>query len=67
MLPNDDHVVLEVFDMSGKRIHTLYEGEVNKQQEYKVQFDGTGLPSGLYIYRMTTNTEVYTGKMNLMK
>ena len=67
ILPENDHVSVDVFDISGKYVTNLFTGDVNKNQEYTVEFNGSDLPSGLYIYKMTANDKVVTGKMMLMK
>jgi hypothetical protein len=67
IIPEDNRVKLNVYDLSGKLIQTLYDADVNKNQEYKVEFDGSALPTGIYIYKMTTTDNVYTGKMILSK
>jgi hypothetical protein len=67
ILPEDNHVTFEVYDMSGKRVQTLFNDQAMKDREYTVEFDGTELPSGLYMYRMTTSNDVFTGKMILIK
>ncbi|MEX0646154.1 MAG: M12 family metallo-peptidase [Balneolaceae bacterium] len=59
-------ISLEVYDITGKKIATL----VNRQQaagSYAVSFDGQGLSSGVYIYRLQTPTEILTRKMVLVK
>jgi hypothetical protein len=66
-LPQNDKVRLEVYDLSGKLIQTLFNGDVSGEQEYKVEFDGSALTDGIYIYKMTTNDGVITGKMILNK
>jgi hypothetical protein len=63
MLPEAGHVTIDVFNLSGKLVQSLYNGDVNMNQEYTVEFDGSTLSKGLYIYKMTTNNEVVTGKM----
>jgi hypothetical protein len=63
MLPADSHVTIDVFDLSGQLVQTLYNNDVNKHQDYSVEFDGSALSKGLYFYKMTTNTEVVTRKM----
>jgi hypothetical protein len=67
ILPEDNHVKMEVYDLAGKRVKTLFNGKVNKNQEYSVIFDGSSLPTGIYMYKMTTNEEVITGKMILTR
>jgi hypothetical protein len=36
-------------------------------QEYGVEFNATALPAGIYVYKLTTNEEVFTGKMMMNK
>ena len=65
-LPSAIHVKLEVYDSLGRLISTL----VNSQKEagtYRIPFDGTGLSSGFYIYRLTTPVDTASGKMMLVK
>jgi hypothetical protein len=66
-LPGEDQVLIEVFDLTGKLIKTVFDKTVNGDQEYKVEFDGSKLPDGLYLYRMTTKSDVYLRKMMLIK
>jgi len=67
MLAVDNHVKIDVYNLTGKLIQVLYEGDVNKNQKYSVEFDGKMLPTGVYIYKMTMNNSVYMGKMILIK
>jgi len=53
-LPEKSVVELSVFDMLGHNVATL----VNKKQnvgDYKVTFNGAGLASGIYLYKLQTN------------
>jgi hypothetical protein len=46
------YVKLQVFDLLGREVAVL----VNCNQQpgyYKIMFDGSKLPSGVYIYRLT--------------
>jgi len=57
---------LEVFNLLGKQVLTL----VDKKQQpgtYEVKFDGTNLPSGLYLYKLTANENIVTKKMMLLR
>jgi hypothetical protein len=59
-------VSLKVYDVLGREVAEL----VNKQQpagNYKVDFDGNKLPSGLYIYRLQAGQFSETKKMLLIK
>jgi hypothetical protein len=57
---------LTVWDISGKQVATLVDGwrEAGSRQ---VTFDGSNLPSGLYLYRLTAGQNTATGKMVLLK
>ena len=66
-LPDDNNVRIDVYDNSGKLVQTIYDGVVTMNQEYKAEFNGNMLRPGIYICRMTTNAEVFTHKMMLMK
>jgi hypothetical protein len=67
MLAEDTHVRLDVFDVSGKLVQTIYNEDVKMNQEYKAEFNGTMHRPGMYICKMTTNDEVFIHKLMLMK
>ncbi len=60
-------VQLEVYDLSGRQISTLFNQDANAAQNYTMQFDGSGLPNGVYIYRMTTESEVIIDKFMIAR
>jgi hypothetical protein len=66
-LPEDTHVKLEVFDISGKCIQTLFNDNVQAGNEYKADFNGDNLNDGIYFYRLTTTDNVIIGKMMLVR
>jgi hypothetical protein len=59
-------VTLKVFDLLGREAAVLYHGE-QSPGTYMITFDGDKLPSGLYLYRLTTPEGTQTRKMMLMK
>jgi len=59
-------VKLAIYDISGRLVATLMDGW-REAGVHEVTFDGTELPSGIYLYRITTGTESETGKMILLK
>jgi hypothetical protein len=65
-LSNRSKVNLKVFDLSGRDISTLVNDYMSAGQ-HSVQFNGTNLSTGVYIYRMITDNEVFTRKMMLLK
>ncbi len=61
-----DRVSLRIYNVLGEEIATL----VNKRQApgiYTVQFDASGLPSGIYFYTLKAGNFVRTKKMLLIK
>ena len=57
---------LKVYDILGNEVATLV-NEENAVGSYTVEFDATGLPSGIYFYRLQAGSFVETKKMLLMK
>ncbi|MBU0520547.1 right-handed parallel beta-helix repeat-containing protein [bacterium] len=64
------HVKLSVYDISGRNVATLIDG-FRDVGHHEVTFDGSGLASGLYLYRLEVSGEApptyKIGKMILMK
>ena len=46
-----DHIKLEIFNAVGQRI-TILVNELKEKGNHQIQFDGSGLSPGLYIYRL---------------
>jgi len=65
-LPVRSHATLKVFDVLGIEVATLVEGELNAG-EHSVVFDATGLPSGVYFYRLTSLSGSLSKSMELIK
>ena len=65
-IPNDGYAKLTVYDITGKEISVLIEGEL-KQGRFDADFDGSNFPSGVYFYRLQTNEFSSTRKMILIK
>src|SRR3990172_7073100 len=64
-LPVRSRVRLTVFDLLGREIAVLKDGEEDAQR-HAVSFDASRLPSGVYFYRLTTPTFTETRKMVLI-
>ncbi len=66
-VPDDGLTTLEVYDMSGRKVAELFRQVASKEQPYLLNFDGTHLPNGVYIYRLTTPKEVFIAKFVISK
>ena len=58
--------ILKVYDVLGNEVATLV-NEVKQAGNYEVEFDGSGLPSGIYIYRLITANFSDSKKLILLK
>lgn len=65
-IPQRSNVTLKVYDVLGKEIALL----VNEEKDrgvYNVNFDATGLASGIYLYKLQAGSFVETKKMILLR
>jgi len=65
-IANAQHVSLKVYDVLGKEIEVLLDEEMNAGN-YIVNFDGSELSSGVYLYKLVAGNRSETKKMLLMK
>ncbi|MBS4027226.1 MAG: T9SS type A sorting domain-containing protein, partial [Ignavibacteriales bacterium] len=55
------------YNVLGQEVATLLNTETMNEGEHEIQFDASGLTSGVYFYKLTTGTFFETKKMLLMK
>ena len=65
-LPERARVKLSVYNILGQEVATLVDGE-QEPGRYGVKFDASGLPSGIYFYRLEAGKFVDVKKMILIK
>ncbi len=65
-ITDDTRVTLEVMNILGERIQLLV-NEYQKSGLHTLKFNAENLPSGVYIYRLTTDKYSATKKMMLLK
>jgi Secretion system C-terminal sorting domain len=65
-LPQRTNVRLQVFDLQGRSVATLVDGMMESGPK-EIQFDASGLASGMYLYRLQTGNFVDTKKMVLLR
>jgi len=59
--------LVEVYDMSGRNVATLFNQEAQQGEEYRLDFNGTALPNGVYVYRLTTQNETIVEKFMIAR
>ncbi|MBS1513807.1 MAG: T9SS type A sorting domain-containing protein [Bacteroidetes bacterium] len=65
-LPVNSFVNIKVFNINGREVSELVNEKLSAG-EYKIDFNGSLLPSGVYYYKMTTENFSETKKMILVK
>ncbi|RPH90575.1 MAG: T9SS C-terminal target domain-containing protein, partial [Calditrichaeota bacterium] len=62
-----ESVSLQVFNLRGQKVATLINQQVKAPGRHTVTFDGAGLTSGIYLYRLQVNGFSEVKKMVLQK
>ena len=65
-LTKRNHVSLKIFDVRGREILTLVQGE-QPQGHYQIQLDSHSLPTGTYYYQLKTEDQILCKRMLLLK
>jgi hypothetical protein len=65
-LPKAGFVQLNVYNLLGKEVAVLV-NEFKSEGKYSINFDATGLSSGVYIYTLKVNDFIQNQKMTIMK
>ncbi|WP_440707538.1 T9SS type A sorting domain-containing protein [Gracilimonas sp. BCB1] len=65
-LPLKSYTELEIFDILGRKITTLVDGEL-RAGTHVFNWDASQFSSGIYLYRLVTRNGVFTKKMTLIK
>ncbi len=71
-VPHDTRVDVAIFDLDGRRIRTLAQGERSGPNRYEVTWDGRDdlgrrVASGIYFYRLQTPDFSQTRRLTLLK
>ncbi len=70
-LPQAAKVRLDVYDVNGRNVGAQHVAPLQDTRylsgSHEITFDGSGLPSGVYLYRLTAGDLTATGKMVLLK
>jgi hypothetical protein len=64
--PLGSHQTLKIYDLLGNEVATLVD-EFREAGRYEIEFDGSNLSSGLYIYKLTVGNSTAIKKMMIMR
>ncbi len=67
VVAESQQVSVEVFNSIGIRVATLFDGLLAANQSHQFTLDGTALPSGTYIYRVTGSNFSDSRSVSLLK
>jgi photosystem II stability/assembly factor-like uncharacterized protein len=65
-IPHREHIVLDVYNLSGNKVKTLYDG-IREVGVYPVSFDASSSPTGIYFIRLQSSNSVIIRKVLLIK
>jgi hypothetical protein len=65
-IPKGGYTTLKIFDINGQELENLISGTY-PQGEFEVDFNASGLASGVYYYRLSSGGEISVKKMVLVK
>lgn len=64
---SSERATLEIFDMSGRSVATLLNQDVQVGETYRMTFDGTVLPNGIYVVKYVTQSETAIEKIMIAR
>ena len=65
-VPQNGFVSIVIYDLTGQEVATLL-NEVKVAGNYEINFNSTGLSSGVYFYKMIANNFIKVKKMSILK
>ena len=66
-VPNDGKATLNVYNVIGQEVATLFNDEAVAGVVHQVQFNGSNLASGIYFSRLEFDGKMQVKKMLLLK
>jgi hypothetical protein len=58
---------VRVFDVAGRMIREVTNQGLAPAGEHSVRIDGSGIPSGVYLYRIDASAQIATGRFVILK
>jgi hypothetical protein len=67
MATTSGRAVMHVMDMTGRIIADVYNNDVEAGQVYRAEFDASYIPTGMYMVRLTTGSDVDVDRIQIAK
>ena len=67
MVSSDNKAIVEIFDMNGRLVESLFNQDVQAGNTYRVDFDGSSLPNGIYLVKYITDDETVIEKLMIAR
>ena len=64
---NEAYTIVEIFNLQGRKITTLFDGNAEPDNLYKLEYNTEGMEKGIYIYKITSGGNIINGKIMLIK
>ena len=61
------HASVELFNVLGQRIETLFDDEASLGRKYRIRFDASHLAGGVFFYKLTSGSRCEIRKMVVLK
>jgi len=63
----EEFLTLEVLDMSGRTVKAMFNQVANAGQVYRLEFNGSNLPNGMYITKLASDSEISIKKVMIAR
>ena len=65
-LPQDSHVSLQIFDITGRQVKTLINDHI-RAGKHQVTWNADQISSGIYLVRLVTGEKIFNQKITFLK
>lgn len=62
-----ERAVVEIFDMNGRSVETMFNQDVQAGSTYRLDFEGASLPNGIYVVKFVTDSETVIEKIMIAR
>ncbi len=66
-IPESEHVRIDLFDVTGRLVETLYDDVLASGTQHRFTIDGSSLSSGIYLYRIAGKSFTESRRVTLLK